>query len=77
MEGIVVVVALVVAVVVAGVAGVRRRARGPGTEGAVSPLPERSKANRMRASEGPTHHGPVESGPVYRHETAEPRSDQD
>lgn len=69
MEGIVIVIALLVAVLVAGVVGSRRRADGPGTQGAVSPMPERSEENRMRAAEeGPTHHGPVDAGPVYRHE---------
>jgi hypothetical protein len=76
MEGIVIAAALVVALVLALRYGVQRRNKGPGTPGAETPMPERSQENQMRAAEGPTHHGPVDEGPVYRHEDAEARGDE-
>jgi hypothetical protein len=75
MEGIVIAAALVVALVLAVRFGVQRRNRGPGTEGSPSPMPERSEENQMRAAEKPTHHGPVDEGPVYRHEDADASGD--
>jgi hypothetical protein len=68
MEGIVIVVALVVAIALAVRFGVQRRTKGPGTPGSESPMPERSQENQMRAAERPTHQGPVDEGPAYRHE---------
>jgi hypothetical protein len=75
MEGIVIAAALVVALVLALRYGAQRRAKGPGTPGAETPMPERSQENQMRAAEEPTHHGPVDEGPVYRHEEADATRD--
>jgi hypothetical protein len=76
MEGIVIAAALVVALVLGLRYAAQRRSKGPGTPGSESPMPERSQENQMRAAEKPTHHGPVDEGPAYRHEDADPPADE-
>lgn len=75
MEGILIAAAIIVALVLAG-RYASQRTKGPGEPGEESPLPQRSQENRMRAAERPTHHGPVDEGPAYRHEDADTPDDQ-